>query len=168
MLFMRSFYRALLCTTLPSTLAPQFSELVQPMCLLSRVKWDNVAQLCGGGLLCSGEVLSHALHGNPLGFIAGGGIGQDIALKEQPPGHAHKVPIWLADAEPLGGQHSSQLHHLFLYVAQVPAPVWVAGHCRRQQADQLIPGLPHGLALSQIVKVRYDICKGTFAQHCAR
>ena len=152
----------LLCATLPSTLTPQFPKSVQPLCLLSRVKWDHVTQLPGRGLLCLGEVLSCAPHGNPLGLIAGRVIGQNVALKKQPPGHAHKIPTWLADTEPGGRQHTSQLHHPSLYVAQVPALAWGVGCCRRQQADQFIPGLPCGLALSQIVKVRYDIGKGTF------
>ena len=109
-----------------------------------------------------GEVLSHAPHGNPLSFIAGRVLGQDIALKEQPPGHAHKVSIWLADADTHGGQHSHQLHHPSLYVTQVPTLVQAVGCCRRWQADQFILGLPCGQALSQIVKVGYNICKGAF------
>ena len=44
-------------------------------------------------------------HGNPLCFIAGGVIGQEITLKEQSPGYAHKVSIRLANTEPCGGQH---------------------------------------------------------------
>ena len=155
MLLVRSFHGALFSATLP-LLSLLYSPNWSSLCA-------SLAESSGTMLLNSlAEVLSHAPHGKPLHFIAGGVIGQDVALKEQPPGHAHKASIRLANAEPCGGQHSSQLHHLSLYVAQVPIPVWGVGCCRRHQADQLIPGLPCGQGLSQIIKVGYDICKGAF------
>ena len=95
-LLTRSFCGALLGTTLPSALTPLFPTSVQPLCLFSRVKWDHVTQLLGRGLPSLAEVLSCAPNRNPLCFIAGWALGQDIALKEQPPSHAHKFSIRLA------------------------------------------------------------------------
>ena len=122
--------------------------------------WDHIAQLPGGGLFCLQEVTCCAPHRDPFCLIAGRVVGQHGALEEQSPGYTNKLSIWLANVEPCGGQHWPQLHNSPLYVAQVPTPVWHAGHCRRWQANQLIPGLPCGQALCQVVQMENNISKG--------